>query len=616
MTSSPASDARLRASEQRLAFLLDLSDRLRPIADPRALLDEATRALGVALGADRAGYAEDHGDDVHLEVSCGHAEGLDDISGLHPYENLGPALLDALRAGQVVVRPDVTGDSSLPAHVRDAYVRLGLGATLHVPLVKGGRLVAFVFAHTRAPRQWTPEDVTLLQDTGERIWAAVERARAEARLRANEARLKARAELLEHLEGALASNASSASMIAAAGDAMTRHFIGRRVNIIDVDEVADAMYRRYDSLQQGGAPLGIDTARFTHLVSPTFAAHLRSGGVQALSDVMTDPRTEGRREPYAAWNVRAQLLAPLVRDGQVALLVALHHHEPCTWTEREIEFVREVAARLYPRLERARAEEALRRANEDLDARVAARTAELAALNAALAREVGERRAAEARIQALYQRVLTAQEEERRRIARDIHDHVGQQITALRLALEAASAGGGDGPPPSELLARSRELAHEVDQGLDALTWELRPTTLEHLGLGAALAHLVEGWASRFGVPAEFHAGVPDSLRLAPEVESHLYRIAQEALHNVFKHAQATCADVLLENRDGEVVLIVEDDGRGFDVSAESAVATGMGLTSLRERAALIGARVEIESAPGEGTAIYVRVPMPTAAQA
>ena len=110
---------------------------------------------------------------------------------------------------------------------------------------------------------------------------------------------------------------------------------------------------------------------------------------------------------------------------------------------------------------------------------------------------------------------------------------------------------------------------------------------------------------------AEFHSS-PDAARLASESESHLYRIVQEALNNVSKHAAARHVSVLLEHNDGEVRLIIEDDGRGFD--AEQAAAglnhRGMGLTSMQERAALIGGRVEFESAPGQGTTVFARVPI------
>ena len=109
----------------------------------------------------------------------------------------------------------------------------------------------------------------------------------------------------------------------------------------------------------------------------------------------------------------------------------------------------------------------------------------------------------------------------------------------------------------------AQRLAEELDQSIDFLTSQLRPSTLENLGLAVSLRDLVHGWAERFGIPAEFETSAPD-MRLADDVETNLYRIAQEALHNVVKHAQARNVSVLLSRRDHHAMLVIEDDGRGF----------------------------------------------------
>jgi signal transduction histidine kinase len=157
-----------------------------------------------------------------------------------------------------------------------------------------------------------------------------------------------------------------------------------------------------------------------------------------------------------------------------------------------------------------------------------------------------------------------------------------------------------------------RAIAEELDRNVDFLTWDLRPAALDHLGLAAALAKLVRGWSERFGIAAEFGASWPDGCRLPPETEANLYRLTQEALHNIAKHAAARHVSVLLERRADQAVLIIEDDGRGFvrdHVSIEPAH-RGLGLVSMRERATLVGGEFHIESAPDQGTSIYVRIPM------
>jgi PAS domain S-box-containing protein len=261
--------------------------------------------------------------------------------------------------------------------------------------------------------------------------------------------------------------------------------------------------------------------------------------------------------------------------------------------------------------ERKQLEDALLRAQDELEQRVRDRTAELARTNTELAAEVEERRAAEAQVKALFRRLVTVQEEERRRIARDLHDQLGQPMTVLRMELDALESRAADPMSFTAQAARMRAIAEELDRNIDFLTWDLRPAALDHLGLAVALDKLVSGWSERFGVAAEFGASWPERCRLSPETEANLYRLTQEALHNIAKHAAAQHVSVLLECRSGQGLLIIEDDGRGFAVDRVSTEpASGLGLVSMRERATLVGGEFQIESAPGQGTSIYVRIPM------
>ena len=251
-------------------------------------------------------------------------------------------------------------------------------------------------------------------------------------------------------------------------------------------------------------------------------------------------------------------------------------------------------------LKRARAElEERLRQTHDLEAQLERRTG-------------GERR-----IAALVRRLVTAQEEERGRIARHIHDVVGQQLTALRLALEQHDMRAADSSRDDSDLNRALRIVEEVDKQLDFLAWELRPAALDDLGLEVALSRYVQSWSTHHGVHAEFRAIGLDSDRLAPETETEFYRIAQEALHNVAKHAHATRVDIIVERRNStEAVLLIEDNGIGLS-GTDEAVASGMGLASMRERAALVSAAFSIESSPGKGTTIFVRqIPSPDAIDA
>jgi two-component system CheB/CheR fusion protein len=251
---------------------------------------------------------------------------------------------------------------------------------------------------------------------------------------------------------------------------------------------------------------------------------------------------------------------------------------------------------------RRQAELTLAQMHVELEDRVDERTEQLRS-------EIQHRTAAQEEVSQMLRRLVTAQEDQRRRISRDLHDHLGQQLTALRLALERhhASCGGG----AMEELDRAQQLTANIDAAVDFLAWELRPTVLDDLGLAAALSRYLEEWSDHHGVAFRFHGRGAISGRLAPEVEITFYRVAQESLNNVVKHARASCVDVILERREEEVRLIVEDDGAGFDVAASGIGRGGIGLAGMRERASLIGATLHVESTPDKGTTVFLSYPIP-----
>jgi PAS domain S-box-containing protein len=168
-----------RHDERRQAFLLRLNDALRPLADPRRIQAEAARVLREQLGVDRIGYAADCGDGEHLIVTYADGTTAPALADKLRYADYGAGLLDALRTGRPVVRPDVQADPALDAAARAAHAALGAAAVADMPLVKDGRLVAILFAHHGRPRAWSDADLALMHETAERTWATVERAQAE-----------------------------------------------------------------------------------------------------------------------------------------------------------------------------------------------------------------------------------------------------------------------------------------------------------------------------------------------------------------------------------------------------------------------------------------------------
>jgi PAS domain S-box-containing protein len=256
------------------------------------------------------------------------------------------------------------------------------------------------------------------------------------------------------------------------------------------------------------------------------------------------------------------------------------------------------------------AQEALRQAHAELEERVRARTAELSIANEALRVEIAERQRVEQERLQLLTRVVLAQEEERRRIARELHDQLGQQLTALRLTLETLKAQSAERTDLRTQVEMLEELALQLDRDVAFRVWELRPPEVDTLGLQTALTHYARSWSKHFGVPVHMHARWSSDDRLPSEVETTMYRLAQEALNNIAKHARANRVDVVLERSGDSVSLIVEDDGAGFDPSNVKSPGHGLGLVGMRERAALVGADLQIESTVGGGTTVIVRAPL------
>jgi two-component system CheB/CheR fusion protein len=220
-----------------------------------------------------------------------------------------------------------------------------------------------------------------------------------------------------------------------------------------------------------------------------------------------------------------------------------------------------------------------------------------------LLQDVTDRKRMEQERERLLRRIVSAEEEERQRIARELHDQLGQHLTALKVGLEGL-------PRSGENVERLKRIVSEIDRSVDRLTLELRPPVLDDVGLDGALGSLVDQFTQASGIQADVHTTGTEAERLPELIETSLYRILQEALTNVWKHAGAKSVSVILERTPGQVQLIVEDDGSGFE-PADGGTGDGrLGLLGIRERVSLIGGSFHIEAPLGQGTTLYVRVPL------
>jgi signal transduction histidine kinase len=220
------------------------------------------------------------------------------------------------------------------------------------------------------------------------------------------------------------------------------------------------------------------------------------------------------------------------------------------------------------------------------------------------------RRALDERTQ-LLNRMVSAQESERQRVARELHDHLGQYLAAMLLGLNAAVEASKWHDEGHQRIADLKTMTLAMSRDVHQLSWELRPTALDDLGLETAMASYLEKWSERFNLDVDF-VGNLRGRRLPAPIEITLYRVLQEAMTNVAKHAHAERISVILDADTNEVRLVVEDDGTGYARRSESvheASTGGFGLIGIRERLALVGGSLIIEPATDHGTALFCRIP-------
>jgi PAS domain S-box-containing protein len=475
-----------------------------------------------------------------------------------------------MQSGERVVIEDVTvSPVFVGTPALDVLLAAGVRAVQFTPLVsRSGQLVGMLSTHYRAPRRPADRDLHVLDLLARQAADWIERTQAEESLRAANERL----------------------------DLAMR---GSNIGIWEVDMpdgvLQNGRVHLFNVLEQFGydpPKVPRDHLQAMNSVHPADGERVERTALAYLSGETGDYEVEHRMQHKDGSYRWVQSRGMAVRDAT---------GKPVRFTGTVLDIT-----------QRKQTEEALRRAHDEMETRVGERTADLARANEALQAEVRERcRAEEARTE-LLRRLATAQEDERRRISRELHDQVGQQLTSLALGLKVLRDSGHGPAPVQGLLERLQKTAEEVGREVHDLALRPRPTALDDLGLPAALQSAVEEWSRRAGVEVDFHSAGLEGRRLPEEADTALYRAVLEALHNTLKHARARHVSVILERRDNHAVAIVEDDGVGFD--AEAALtgkpAGRLGLLGMRERVALVGGALEVESTPGVGTTVFARIPL------
>jgi PAS domain S-box-containing protein len=263
--------------------------------------------------------------------------------------------------------------------------------------------------------------------------------------------------------------------------------------------------------------------------------------------------------------------------------------------------------------ERKSNEAALRQARDELEQRVSERTAELVAANNSLMEQIAVRKRTEAELQRLSQRLVEVQEQERRAIARELHDEIGQILTGLKMTVELTRRMPAE--TANEGFDRISQQVNDLLAHVRNLSLDLRPAMLDDLGLLPAIFWHIDRYSKQTAVKVNFiHSAIEG--RYAPEIETAIYRIIQEALTNVARHSQVNVVTVLLWSDSETINAQIEDQGVGFDPESVLSSGHSNGLTGMRERAALLSGKLSIESSPGSGMCVTAELPLLNSASA
>jgi signal transduction histidine kinase len=312
------------------------------------------------------------------------------------------------------------------------------------------------------------------------------------------------------------------------------------------------------------------------IISSSMPGGLEPGVFQYVEDILTLPKQSTTSEQLVAAGIRSYINVPLIADGNLIGGITLGATVPHAFDEQQISIVRELAGQLAVAIQHARLFEQVRTGRE--------------------------------RLQILSRRLMEAQEVERHHIARELHDEIGQSLTAVKMSLQAIHH-ISDRSAIAQYLDESITIVDQSLQQVRNLSLDLRPPLLDDLGLVAALRWYVDRHAQRADIVAEFLVD-PEFSRLPPDLETVCFRVVQEALTNVVRHANAHHVHVELQQRNEELNLIIRDDGVGFDVRSaqkRAVVGTSMGLLGMQERVLLAGGQFEITSSPAGGTEVQAR---------
>ncbi len=568
----------LEMANHRLTRLIDLGRSLALEGDLCRLLDRYCRSGCDMIGARYAvlGVLEENG------------EGFDDLM-THGFDSESAIRLDGPSPGEGLLRRVVVGGVPLRAGVgvqdRVPYFFPGhplAGAFLGVPVATPGhRYGVLAFIDKLGNDEFDADDEALAVSLAAQLAVAYEGTRRQTELARGAARLERYEEqlaILRRIDQAILS-ANQPRELASAVVRNLRQLLGCWSVGVWVFDWETRTAERLASegatelLLPPGTKVPLDALDVRDLEA------LSAGQDRIIEDVSLLPEPAQTIRMLQTAGLRSYTRIPLALESQVIGTLVLSSDQPGSLDAEQLGIAHQVADHLA-----------------------------IAMRHALLFHQV---RTGGERLRTLSHQLLKAQEEERRRIARELHDEIGQSLTAVKINLQGAT-GGKSARSSSSYLRESVGLIDVVLRQVRNLSLDLRPSVLDDLGLAASVRSHLDRTSRRAGFVGSFAADPPE-IRLLPEIETECFRVVQEALTNVVRHAGARRVEVTLFRRGDLLELVVQDDGAGFDVAAarrRAARGGSLGLLGMQERAALLGGAITIEAVPGRGTKVHLRIPL------
>ncbi len=577
----------LRSAHRALRTLNECNQALIHARNETAFLQKICRII-VEIGGYRmawAGFAE-HAADVRLVAQAGyegHALESVDILWGNVDRGHGPAYR-ALHSGQPCVAKNILSDSAYDGIHAEAE-RCGFGSSIALPLIAGDEHPFGVLTiYAKEPDSFGKEEVKLLTEMANDLAYGIialrtraERDRAERSLRVYTERLKNMREIDQAILTAQTPEAIATAALQHIRQLVPYDWAG----IVGFDAESNQPVTLVDDVKAGlgDTVAASDLEQSPPIIISEATQGIEHGSARYIEDVLDiTNRTEAIEQLLLA-GVRSYITAPLIADGQLIGEITLRSMKAYAFSRQHLAIAREVADQMAVAIHHARLFEQVQAGRE--------------------------------RLQTLSRRLMEVQELERNRIARELHDEIGQSLTAVKISLQAAQRA----PESTGFVAQLEQSISIVDHAVQQvrnLSLDLRPPLLDDLGLVAALRWYIDRQTQWSGFTAEFISD-PIMMRLSPELETVCFRVVQEALTNVVRHAEAHHVLVRLEQCDGELHLLIHDDGVGFDVrQAQQRAVRGdsLGLLGMQERVFFAGGKMEITSAPHHGTEIQVWFPL------